>query len=81
MHGENSWLFNSDARVLEQLYSKWTHFKQEFAAIAERQLSRVIVSGYDLDEDSVRKWISTLFDPRRISRAGWQEALTESFSP
>ena len=33
------------------------------------------------DEDSVRKWISTLFDPRRISRAGWQEALTESFSP
>ena len=79
MHGENSWLFNSDARVLEQLYSKWTHFKQEFAAIATRQLSRVIVSGYDLNEDAVRNWISTLFDPRRINRAGWQEALADSF--
>ncbi len=79
MHGENSWLFNSDARVLEQLYSKWTHFKQEFSGIATRQLARVIESGYEVSEDSIRKWISTLFDPRRIARSKWQAALAESF--
>ena len=79
MHGENSWLFNSDARVLEHLYSKWRHFQQEFVSIGARQLNRVVESGYPLSEDDVRNWIQTLFDPRRINRGQWETALEESF--
>lgn len=79
MHGENSWLFNSDARVLEHLYSKWTHFKQEFSPIATKQLTRVVESGYQLDENSIRDWIRTMFDPRKINRNEWATALEETF--
>ena len=81
MHGENSWLFNSDARVLEHLYSKWVHFKQEFEVIAARQLSRVAESGYHLDKESVSNWVKTLFDPRKINRESWESALKNSFCP
>ncbi len=79
MHGENSWLFNSDARVLEHLFSKWQHFKQEFVEISAKQMSRVADSGYKIDEQSIRNWIKTLFDPRRINRTQWDEALRETF--
>jgi len=79
MHGENSWLFNSDARVLEHLYSKWTHFKQEFVPIASKHLTRVVESGYQLDKNSISAWIKTLFDPRKINRSDWHSALRETF--
>ena len=79
MHGENSWLFNSDARVLEHLYSKWIHFKQEFIPIATKQLARVVESGYKLEKKVVSDWIATLFDPRKIRRSDWESALRDSF--
>ena len=80
MHGENAWLFNSDARVLEHLYSKWTHFKQEFATIATKQLGRVAVSGYRLDKQRIAAWIGTLFDPEKINRGKWESALDSVYS-
>ncbi|MEM9410986.1 MAG: hypothetical protein AAGA30_07730, partial [Planctomycetota bacterium] len=81
MHGENGWLFNSDARVLEHLYSKWIHFKQEFTEIAVRQLWRVIESGYCLNHEDVAKWMKTLFDTRKIRRNDWAACLKQNFGP
>ena len=79
MHGENSWLFNSDARVLEHLFSKWQHFKREFQIIATKQLTRVVESGFRLTGQDVAKWISTLFDPRKIRRSDWQNCLDGNY--
>jgi hypothetical protein len=79
MAGLNSWFFNSDARVLEHLYSKWEHWRQELETILIDYVGRVIDSGYTVTEEGIEAHVKTMFDTRRLNSGEWRGALASAF--
>lgn len=79
MNGSNSFLFNSDARVLEHLISKWRHFRAELTVVLHTQVSRLIDTGYEVSKRDISNWVNTMFDERRLSRDSWHDVLQKEY--
>lgn len=67
--------FNSDARVPEQLISKWIHFRQDYEGILFTQWSRLIRIGYRFKEADMRRAIRTQFSLKKLNRRSWIQDL------
>jgi hypothetical protein len=53
---------HSDARILDQLVYKWDHSRQIISKVLTRQYERLIESGWDLQEDEIKRDVKQLLN-------------------
>ena len=68
MTGTNFLPMNSDARVLDQLYYKWMHFRRWFVDILRDKYRPLVRTGYPVTVGSIMRTISDMFDEGRMRR-------------
>jgi hypothetical protein len=53
---------HSDARILDQLVYKWEHSRSVISEVLTRQYKSLIESGWDLQEDEIKRDVKQLFN-------------------
>ena len=66
LNGPNFWPFNSDARVLEQLIYKWSHFRAILADVLTAEYTRLFASGRQVTSEGIARTVAAYFDSARL---------------